>query len=45
VDIVVQDDFQLAKDFRALLITAWYFSMWLWIYFKLKNEQLHKSLQ
>jgi hypothetical protein len=44
VDIVVQDDFQLVKDFRALLITGWYFSMWLWIYFKLKKEKLHKSL-
>ena len=43
LSIYTQENFDLL-DFRALLITSWYFSMWLWIYLKLKKEQLHKSL-
>jgi len=43
LSIYTEENFDL-QDFRALLITAWYFSMWLWIYLKLKKEQLHKSL-
>ena len=43
LSIYIKENFDLL-DFRALLITAWYFSMWLWIYLKLKKEQLHKSL-
>ena len=43
LSIYTEENFDLL-DFRALLITAWYFSMWLWIYLKLKKEQLHKSL-
>ena len=43
LSIYTEENFDLL-DFRALLITSWYFSMWLWIYLKLKKEQLHKSL-
>tara|TARA_R100000935_G_C2736578_1_gene124156 strand:+ start:233 stop:649 length:417 start_codon:yes stop_codon:yes gene_type:complete len=32
------------EDFRALFITTWYFSMWVWILLKLKTEKLHKIL-
>ena len=32
------------EDFRALFITAWYFSMWVWILLKLKKEKLHRIL-
>ena len=32
------------EDFRALFITAWYFSMWVWILLKLKKEKLHRVL-
>ena len=32
------------EDFRALFITAWYFSMWVWILLKLKKEKLHNTL-
>ena len=30
-------------DFKNLFITAWYFTMWTWILFKLKNENLHRN--
>ena len=43
LSIYTEENFDL-QDFKSLLITAWYFSMWLWIYLKLKKEQLHKSL-
>jgi len=43
LSIYTEENFDLL-DFRALLITSWYFSMWLWIYLKLKKEQLHKKL-
>lgn len=43
VSIYTEDNFDLFA-FKDLLITAWYFSMWVWIYIKLKREQLHKSL-
>ena len=32
-------------DFKNLLITFFYASMWTWILFKLKREVLHKSLK
>tara|TARA_R110000744_G_scaffold233613_2_gene351552 strand:+ start:363 stop:620 length:258 start_codon:yes stop_codon:yes gene_type:complete len=32
------------EDFRALWITTWYFSMWVWILLKLKKEKLHKDI-
>tara|TARA_R110002167_G_scaffold117256_2_gene293096 strand:- start:1462 stop:1821 length:360 start_codon:yes stop_codon:yes gene_type:complete len=32
------------EDIRALWITTWYFSMWIWILLKLKKEKLHKDL-
>jgi len=43
LNIYELDNFELL-DFKNLLITTWYFSMWLWIYLKLKKEQLHKKL-
>ena len=33
----IGDDISL-EDFRALFITTWYFSMWVWILLKLKKE-------
>tara|TARA_R110002012_G_scaffold69650_2_gene180155 strand:+ start:278 stop:706 length:429 start_codon:yes stop_codon:yes gene_type:complete len=30
-------------DFKNIFITAWYFSMWAWILFKLKKENLHRN--
>lgn len=32
-------------DYKNLFITAWYFTMWVWILIKLKNENLHKKLR
>ena len=43
LSIYTEENFDLFA-FKDLLITAWYFSMWVWIYVKLKREQLHKSL-
>lgn len=44
VSIYTEDEGFLLIDFKNIFITLWYSSMWLWIYFKLKKEKLHKSL-
>lgn len=44
VSIYTEDNGFLLIDFKNIFITMWYASMWLWIYFKLKQEKLHKSL-
>ena len=44
VSIYTEDEGFLLIDFKNIFITMWYSSMWLWIYFKLKQEKLHKSL-
>lgn len=44
VSIYTEDEGFLLIDFKNIFITMWYFSMWFWIYFKLKQEKLHKSL-
>ena len=44
VSIYTEDEVFLLIDFKNIFITLWYSSMWLWIYFKLKKEKLHKSL-
>lgn len=44
VSIYTEDNGFLLIDFKNIFITVWYASMWLWIYFKLKKEKLHKSL-
>ena len=31
-------------DYKNLLITIWYALMWIWIWFKIKNEILHKEI-
>jgi hypothetical protein len=31
-------------DYKNIFITLWYSSMWIWIAFKIKNENLHKQL-
>jgi hypothetical protein len=31
-------------DYKNITITLWYSTMWLWIAFKVKNENLHKEL-
>ena len=45
VSIYINDDFTFKEDFRALLITMWYASMWTWIWIKIKNENFHKKLR
>mgnify|MGYP003639904785 FL=1 len=45
VSIYTEKNGFLLEDFRALFITAWYFSMWVWILIKLKKEKLHKILR
>ena len=32
-------------DYKNIFITLWYSSMWIWIAFKIKNENLHKELR
>ena len=32
-------------DYKNIFITLWYSSMWVWIAFKIKNENLHKELR
>ena len=44
VSIYTEDEGFLLIDFKNIFITMWYSSMWLWLYFKLKQEKLHKSL-
>ena len=44
VSIYTKDEGFLLIDFKNIFITMWYFSMWFWIYFKLKQEKLHKSI-
>jgi len=44
VSIYTEDNGFLLIDFKNIFITMWYASMWLWIYFKLKQEKLNKSL-
>jgi hypothetical protein len=31
-------------DYKNIFITLWYSTMWIWIAFKIKNENLHKQL-
>jgi len=31
-------------DYKNIFITLWYSSMWIWVAFKIKNENLHKQL-
>ena len=31
-------------DYKNIFITIWYSSMWIWIAFKIKNENLYKDL-
>ena len=33
------------SDYKNIFITLWYSLMWIWIAFKLKNENLHKELR
>ena len=44
VSIYTDSNGFLLEDFKALFITTWYFSMWVWILIKLKKEKLHKIL-
>ena len=32
-------------DYKNLIITLWYSLMWIYIAFKIKNENLHKELR
>ena len=32
-------------DYKNIFITIWYSMMWIWIAFKIKNENLHKQLK
>ena len=32
-------------DYKNIFITLWYSSMWVWIAFKIKNENLHTELR
>ena len=32
-------------DYKNIFITLWYSTMWIWIAFKIKNENLHKQLK
>ena len=45
VSIYGGDEAFALTDFKNILITCWYAFMWTWILFKLKKEQLHKSLK
>ena len=45
VSIYGGDEAFTLTDFKNILITCWYDFMWTWILFKLKKEQLHKSLR
>ena len=45
VSIYGGDEAFTLTDFKNILITCWYAFMWTWILFKLKKEQLHKSLR
>ena len=31
-------------DYKNIFITLWYSTMWIWVAFKIKNENLHKQL-
>ena len=44
VNIFSSNEAFAVMDFKNILITCWYSSMWIWILFKVKKEILHKSL-
>ena len=44
VNIFSNDEVFAVMDFKNILVTCWYASMWVWILFKVKKEILHKSL-
>ena len=43
VDIFLNYNTFNLTDIKNITITLWYAFMWSWIYFKLKNEILHRS--
>lgn len=44
LSIYTENEGFLVEDFKSLFITAWYFSMWVWILIKLKKEMLYKVI-
>lgn len=45
VSIYTANEGFVVEDFKSLFITAWYFSMWVWILIKLKKEMLYRTIK
>jgi len=45
LNIYTEDIVFSVGDYKNIFITLWYSLMWVWIAFKIKNENLHKELR
>tara|TARA_R110000744_G_scaffold271092_1_gene384112 strand:- start:140 stop:562 length:423 start_codon:yes stop_codon:yes gene_type:complete len=43
--VLIEPDFASGEVTRSLVITGVYFTLWVWIYWKMRIEILHKDLQ
>ena len=45
VSVLGDDEFAAGEVGRALVVTGVYFSLWVWIYVKMRMEVMHKDLR
>ena len=45
VSVLTDDEFAAGEVGRALVVTGVYFTLWVWIYVKMRMEVMHKDLR
>tara|TARA_R100001086_G_C11794111_1_gene247084 strand:+ start:188 stop:607 length:420 start_codon:yes stop_codon:yes gene_type:complete len=45
VNVLSDDEFAVGEVGRALVVTGVYFSLWVWIYVKMRMEVMHKDIR